>query len=521
MVFTPGIAGEIWYFLEVLQQWPNWSAAERLNELMRPFAGSHTLLTAKIIFLADLKYWSGSGVLTTVTSAFAVLASAVIAWRLLREDSVDSASAALISALVLLSPLQLYTINIQSALHFVLSVLFALLACFAMSREHYGRALVWSLLTLLSSAAGFAVMTLLLAVIGRQVWQRKNISPYFLLCVGLGLAALIWCWPTSAPSAVSFSELITNAAFLFLQLLALPAAIYGDFRWLGVAILLLSLPSIRRFFSAQTMLATDYLVLFGLLLLLSIALGRAALSTWDGEILRYYIFVAPLYLGLFASWMIRLPRFTAVVALCLVMFLIGVGLPVVAVTQSVGQKLALANVTFASGDNQHYARLKLDIFQNGDFLAQQRAFLQEQALDVYAGNVAALPAASEIEQAGCVLQLTSARFSSKKLFRDYWLSAEASNTGQLKQLLGVNEIGRQIPAVEVAKALPLQGWFLTPKTFSWHEHCDLLVPVSWLSAEKRQWFIHLPATKSLTDYRWFGRDNRGQWCLVEINAAQE
>lgn len=518
---TPGIFGEMWDNLAPVQQMAAWGVHEWLAELFRRYAGSHVLFFPKLVFFADFHWFGASGVLSRAASWLAVLGCVGLSgWLLARDfawrDSLSGSgwrypSAFVLAAAIYFSPLEFFVINWQSLLQYTLSVLFGLACAVFLQRQQFGRAWLAALLAALCCGAGVAALGLVLGSVVAAISHRKIVKVRACALLLLTLIALWLVRPE--PQLFALGQYgFSNGVSLYLQLLAYPISAFFDARAVGLCVLLGVLYSGINILRYRADIY-DFVIVFAALVLLSITVGRFNYIPWDSDISRYYIFMAPLWFGVFAKFMLWQTNLRLLALIAAVSFSLLAGLPLLAVTQSVAQKMLLANTVFFNGNTEHYARLKLDVLNPGNRLAQEQAYLKQHQLDVFYRE--SLPRDMQ-STATCHLQLIQQRFATKRRYQDSWF-AETENV--LQTLWAIKADGEQKLAVRVAKQLPLDGWFLTPKTVSWREHWQLLLPVSWLSAEQARWFTHLSAEEKLDQYEWYGRTQGGHWCRVQFQVA--
>lgn len=522
-LYTPGIFGDMWDNLKPTQQMLGWRGAEWAEELFRRYAQSHVLLIPKLIFFIDFDFFGASGALTRWCSVLVSFFCAGAAYycALASRFSISKIMAAVLAVLIFLSPLQIFVVNWHVLLQHCLSVFFALCCCLALAKKRYLMAVMLAVGAALSSGAGVAVLGLSLGVLCIAGIRQRSFTLEQIVALLLVLTAL---WLVRPGSQLFVTALfgVENFFSLLLQLFAFPLSGFYDARWFGVLLLVFCMVSGWRCLWSRAD-SLDFVTVFAGLLLLSVAWGRYHYMSWDADLSRYYIFCAPLLFAVVCRIANFRARVLPIFVLCLVAVNFIAGLPLLAVTNSISQKTALANAVYFNGNNQHYARIKLDALSQDDLLTHEREYLQREQLDVFYRVLQVPVSVQEASRSAsfpsCRLQLLERRHATKKQFVDYWW--QQTSGSKLQQVIAIDEIGKtHFMGVAVANNLPLAGWFLEPRQFSWGEHAGLLIPVAWLPVAEKRWLIHLPALEKLENYQWYGRDNDGQWCKLNFSYRQ-
>ncbi|HQQ74291.1 MAG TPA: hypothetical protein PK031_03990 [Pseudomonadales bacterium] len=524
LVHVDGIFGEMWDTLPAYQLLGEMSITEIARELLRKYALVHIIALPKLGFWIDFHFFGATGRFTHAASFFVLILCFFCAAYIAIRDYQRPITCVVLALLLFFNGFQTFVVNWESLLQYYLAVFFALLAFIAYDRSP-GRLFPPVVLLLLSALscgasiaaiAGFSFMLLVRAVYGVKV-PRPALAGYaiFLLAMALLLN------PDAADSFIlqDPKPFFWNAPNLLLQYLAYPFSAWGDFRWLGFIMLLAVAHSVCRCVIWRTGTLSDYVFCYFFLIACTIALGRYKLMGIDGDVSRYYVYIAPLWYFSILKLLPLSVRLFRVTSAAVCMFLLAGSLASVIVTANMGQKMALARTVALNGNFQHFASQRLDALKGLPAnLENSSAYLRANQMDIYYR----LEEHIEPDAADCHAKLLRQSGTTKGTFVDYVLQenqAIQQTAAPLSSLYLANDDGKILfYGTAFAAVTHLQGWGISLRDVRVSDW-PLLLPLAWLSGEQRQLFIHLPRSVPLNSLSAWAKDTQGNWCRLTVSAS--
>ncbi|HSC76562.1 MAG TPA: hypothetical protein VLB90_10045 [Pseudomonadales bacterium] len=523
LVHVDGIFGEMWDTLPAYQLLGEMSLADIARELLRKYALVHIIALPKLGFWIDFHFFGASGRFTHTASFLVLVLCCLCTIYIAIRDCQRPVICVVLALLLFFNGFQTFVINWESLLQYYLSVFFALLAFIAYDRSP-DRLFFPALLLLLSALscgasiaaiAGFSFMLLIRVFSGVKMPR--------LALAGYAVFLLAMAWLLNPEAADSFilqdpKPFFWNAPNLLLQYLAYPFSAWGDFRWLGFIMLLAVTHSAWRCVIWRTGTLSDYVFCYFFLIACTITLGRYKLMGIDGDVSRYYVYIAPLwYFALLKLLPLSVQLFrVASAAVCI--FLLAGSLASVIVASNMGQKMALARTVALNGNFQHFASQRLDALRGlSANLENSSDYLRANQMDIYYQQEERVGSSDT----NCYAKLLRQSATTKGTFVDYVLQESQKNTVPLSGLYLASDDGKILfYGTAFAAVTHLNGWgvFLRDvRSSDW----PLLLPVSQLKPEQRRLYIHLPRSVPLDSLPAWGQDYRGNWCRLIIDVAQE
>jgi hypothetical protein len=524
LVHSDGIFGEMWDTLPAFRELHSMSFADIGSELLRKYAHVHIIALPKLGFWIDFQLFGASGRFTRsatfVAMALCFVCAVTIAIRAYQRPVICT----LLGLILFFNGCQTFVVNWESLLQYYLAIFFVLLAF--LLYDYRPQKLVWPALCLLlaalscgSSIAGIGGFAFMLLV---RAWHGERLSPITTTGFTMFVLAMVWLlWPEPNTTLVleNPGSFFWNAPNLLLQYLAYPFSAWGDMRWLGTFVLLAVAAVAWNSVILRNGTTADFVLMTFFLLGVTIVLGRYPLMGIDGDVMRYYGFMTPLWyfllLRLFLVLrLLRLPEQwfgVLVVPFCLLVIL--AGLAAVVVTANLGQKMELARIVAINGNVHHLASQRLDALRGlSASLENSRDYLRDHSMDIYYQPVLQVQASDR----QCRAKLLRQSNTTKGSFTDYFLQEDAANPLPLSAMYLADHGGRvQYYGTAFAASTHLEGWGITMKSVrpaDW----PLLLPVSWLPREHRLLYLHLPRQVPLDSLQVWATDRRADWCHLII-----
>lgn len=519
LVHSDGIFGEMWDTLPAFRELHLMSWADIARELLRKYALVHILALPKLGFWVDFAYFGASGRFTRAATFIAMALCCAVAITIAIRDYRRPVACVLLGLVLFFNGCQTFVVNWESLLQYYLAIFFALLA-FLLYDIRPGR-LVWPALCLLLAAlscgssiaaiGGFVFMLLVRAWHGERL--SRVASAVFTLFVLL-MVWLLWPEPNTTVALENPGPFFWNAPNLLLQYLAYPFSAWGDWRWLGFMVLLAVAAVAWDVVIARRGSTGDFVLLAFLLLGGTIVLGRYRLMGIDGDVMRYYGFMTPLWYFLLLRLLRLSDRLFLAVSVPFCSLLVLAGLAAVVVTANLGQKMELARIVALNGNVRHFASQRLDALRGLPAnLENSRDYLREHRMDIYYSLLAHVPATDQL----CRARLVRQGNTTKGTFTDYILQEDAGNAFAITDLYMADERGMvKFYGTAFAVAVHLEGWGIAMKSVSVSDW-SLLLPVSLLPKEQRRLYLHLPRQVPLDSLGIWATDSGRQWCQLLID----
>ena len=521
LVHADGIFGEMWDTLPAYQLLGEMSLADIARELLRKYALVHIIALPKLGFWIDFHFFGASGRFTHAASFLVLVLCFLCATYIAIRDYQRPVTCVVLALLLFFNGFQTFVVNWESLLQYYLAVFFALLA-FIVYDQSPGRLFFPAGLLLLSALscgasiaaiAGFSFMLLIRVFSGVQISR--------LALAGYAVFLLAMAWLLNPDAADSFvlqdpKPFFWNAPNLLLQYLAYPLSAWGDFRWLGCIMLLAVAHSAWRCVIWRTGTLSDYVFCYFFLIACTIVLGRYKLMGIDGDVSRYYVYIAPLWYFSLLKLLplsVQLFKVTSTIA-CI--FLITASLASVIVTANMGQKMALARTVALNGNFQHFASQRLDALKGlSANLENSSAYLRANQMDIYYQREERIEPSDVI----CHAKLLRQSGTTKGTFVDYVLQESQKSTASLSSLYLANDDGKILfYGTAFAAVTHLNGWGISVRDVRVSDW-PLLLPSAWLPGEQRRLYIHLPRAVPLSSSSMWAKDTQGNWCRLMLNAS--
>ncbi len=518
LVHSDGIFGEMWDTLPAFRELPAMSLADIGRELLRKYALVHILALPKLGFWADFAYFGASGRFTRSATFIAMALCFAVAVTIAIREYRRPVACLLLGLVLFFNGCQTFVINWESLLQYYLAIFFALLAF--LLYDVRPRRLGWPALCLLLAAlscgssiaaiGGFSCMLLVRAWHGERL--SRAASGTFAVFVLL-MVWLLWPEPNTTLVLDNPGPFFWNAPNLLLQYLAYPFSAWGDLRWLGAIVLLAVAVVAWHVVVLPRGTTGDFVLLAFFLLGGTIVLGRYPLMGIDGDVMRYYGFMTPLWYFLLLRLLRVSARLFLAVAVPFSVLVVVAGLAAVVVTANLGQKMELARIVALNGNVRHFASQRLDALRGLPAnLENSRDYLRERRMDIYHGLLSEVPATEQ----QCHARLVRQGNTTKGTFTDYILQEDAGNAFPITRLYLADERGAvQFYGAAFAAVLHLEGWGIALKSVRASDW-PLLLPVSLLPQEMRRLYLHLPRETGLDSLPSWATDGRGQWCRLAI-----
>jgi hypothetical protein len=523
LVHQDGILGEMWDTLPAYRLLGELDAIGIGRELLRKYALVHIIALPKLAFWTDFHFFGASGRFTHASSFVVLFLCFLCVVNVANREYRRPVACVLLALLLFFNGLQTFVINWESLLQYYLSVFFALLAFIVYERNPAN--LLWSAALLLLSGlscgasiaavAGFSFM-ILVRIFEGSVPHRNALIVYALF-----LLFMAWLlYPDVAPDIArqEAGHFFWNAPNMLLQYLAYPFSAWGDFRWLGLLVVATVGHSVWRCVVWRTGTLSDYLFCYFFLIACTIALGRYKWMGLDADVMRYYVYIAPLwYFTLLKLLRVSIPLFR-IVCVAFGILLIAGSLASVVVAANMAQKVGLARTVALNGNFQHFANQRLDVTRSLPANLQNSSeYLRSNAMDIY------YQLEREVVQgdAICRAHLLRQSATTKGSFVDYILQEDAGNSSLLSGFYLAGNDGKILYyGTAFAAVTHLGGWGIALRDVR-PSDWPLLLPSFWLKPEQRQLYMHLPRSVPLDSLPAWGQDYRGNWCRLNISAAQE
>lgn len=523
-----GIFGEMWDTLPAYRVLGDMGFADIAHELLRKYALVHIIALPKLGFWIDFHFFGASGQFTRassfIVSSLCFLLTVFIAIKQYQRPAI----CVVLGALLFFNGFQAYVISWESLLQYYLAVFFALLAFMEYDRRPAKLLLpsVLLLLTGFSCGASIAAIAGFSFMLFAQYWNGVRPSHKALVAYTGFLLLMAWLlYPDSATHVAQQNILgqetrpfFWHAPGLLLQYLAFPFSAWGEFRWLGLFVLLSVVHSVWVCLVKRKGLLSDYVLIYFFLIACTIALGRYKAMGMDGDVSRYYVYIAPLWFFSLLK-LLKFPAgfFYAVATGFCALLLVG-SLESVVVLTNLANKMEMARVVALNGNFRHFASQRLDATGGLEANLQNSSdYLRANNMDIYYRSE------TEVKQsdAVCHVQLVRKSFTTKGGFVDYALKESSENTSRLSAVYLADEAGKIIYyGTAYAAVTHLDGWAIALRDVKLSDW-PLLLPLSWLKPEQRLLYIHLPRSVPLDSLPAWGQDYRGNWCRLVINVAQE
>jgi hypothetical protein len=523
LVHRNGIFGEMWDTLPAYRVLGEMHAADVLRELLRKYAFVHILALPKLGFWIDFHFFGASGQFTRASSFLVSLLCAASMILVATRTYQRTTACVLLGALLFFNGFQAYVINWESLLQYYLAVFFALLAFIEYDKNRTKLLLpsIFLLLSGLSCGAGIAAVAGFSFMVFMQYLNDEKPPRIAMVVYAVFVLLLLYMLFPEAGGAFPqhmAAPFFWNAPGLLLQYLAFPFSAWGDFRWVGLPVLFSVIHSLWVCIVLRRGALPDYLLVFFFLIACTVVLGRYKVMGIDGDVSRYYVYMAPLWffsLLKLSTWNQIVFRATATV-FC-VLLLMG-SLASSVVLANLANKMAMARTVALNGNFRHFASQRLDATGEKEATLQNSAdYLHANSMDIYYGRETAVKS----NQAVCRADLLRKAVTSKGGFVDYVLAESPENVSRLSALYLADEAGNILYyGTPFAAVTHLDGWAVAlrdVKLTDW----PLLLPLSWLKPEQRLLYIHLPRAVPLDSLPAWGEDYRGNWCRLLISAAPE
>lgn len=522
-VHQDGIFGEMWDTLPAYRLLGELGAVDIGRELLRKYAFVHIIALPKLAFWIDFHFFGASGRFTHASSFVVLFLCFLCVVSIANHEYRRPVACVILALLLFFNGFQSFVINWESLLQYYLAVLFGLLAFISYERNPSSLFLP-SLLLLLSAfscgagiaaIAGFSFM-LLVRLLDSRASLRWNLAVYAVFVL---LMAWLLAPESSAGGGVQDARpFFWNAPNLLLQYLAYPFSAWGDFRWLGLLVVTIVGHSVWRCVIRRTGTLSDYVLCYFFLIACTIVLGRYKLMGRDADVMRYYVYIAPLWYFTLLKLLPVSIRLFRVVCVAFGVLLIAGSLASVAVTANMAQKMGLGRTVALNGNFQHFANQRLDVTRTLPANLQNSSeYLRSNAMDIYYLSEREVVQGDAICRARLLRQSTTTKGS----FVDYILQEDADSTSPLSGFyLASNDRKILFYGTAFAAVTHLGGWGIALRDVR-PSDWPLLLPLSWLKPEQRQLYTHLPRSVPLDSLPAWGQDYRGNWCRLVISAAQE
>lgn len=518
LVHSDGIFGEMWDTLPAFRELHTMSLADIGRELLRKYAHVHIIALPKLGFWIDFAFFGASGrftrAVTFVSMVLCFACAVAIAIREYRRPVV----CVLLGLVLFFNGCQTFVINWESLLQYYLAIFFALLAFLVYDRSP--QRLWWPALCLLLAAlscgssiaaiGGFAFMLLV------RAWYGERLSRSSATGFAVFVLVMVWLlWPEqhNMPALENPGPFFWNAPDLLLQYLAYPFSAWGDLRWLGCIVLLAVIAVAWHVVVSGRGTTADFVLLAFFLLGVTIVLGRYPLMGIDGDVMRYFGFMTPLWYFLLLRLLRVSVRVFALVSVLSCTLLVVAGLAAVVVTANLGQKMELAGTVAINGNFRHFASQRQDALRGLEAtMENSHDYLREHGLDIYYRRVLKVQSSDR----ECRARLLKQANTTRGTFTDYVFGEVATNPFALQSLYLADGAGNvQYYGTAFAAVTHLDGWGIPMKAVRFTDW-PLLLPVSLLSREQRRLYLHLPRDVSPESLPAWATDSRGQWCRLVI-----
>ncbi|HQQ62747.1 MAG TPA: hypothetical protein PLF22_04155 [Pseudomonadales bacterium] len=527
-VHAPGILGDMWDMLAGYQQLGSATPRAILHELLRQFAGVHTLFIPKLFFWLNFGLFAGSGVLLKCLSFMLCGANMLLLCLLVRRDlaSVSPVPVFLAAVLVFFNGLQTLVIEWDFLVQHYFAIFFTLLAfsvCDVRGQQLSPRQLLKAcclvLLAVLSCGSGLAS----LLALGFYLLCRRERFSVLILYVFFSVLLWLLLKPVASDSADAFAvahHLQPNAFFwsgmdLLFRYLSFPFSAWLDCRWLGVAVTLAALHSAWVCVKHHDASLRDVLLVYFFIIALTVMWGRYRFFTPDTDLSRFYVYLAPLwFLSLLKIADVSVRGFyLAAISLCTALVL--AGLFAIAVAADHAGRMQLSAVVARNGNFSHLAGLRLNAMVQGESaLQQQHDYLQVNDMDIYSDNDAAILSLPETQPcAATVLRRTAV---TKGTYVDYLLRGSDANGSALQDWILVDPaVNQHYAGAVVAERVRMKGWQLRLNEISLQDWL-LLLPARFLGVDQTVLYTHLPRTVSLDSLQLWARTAGDQRCRLQL-----
>ncbi len=527
LAHSDGIFGEMWDTLPAFRQISELGVLGIAQELLRKYAQVHILAVPKLFFWIDFAWFGASGRFIRTASFLVSFACAGCLLRIALRDFQRPIACTIFALLLFFNPLQAYVINWESLLQYYLSVLFAVLAL--MTGWYWQRRLWLSCCFLVLSAfscgsgiAAIAAFSFLLLV---QWLRGRKYSSTVCFCYVVFLWVMGYILlPDATPNTVIQNEFsfFWTAPNLLLQYLAFPFSAWGDFRWLGAWICLSVLHSVWRCLIQRPGTLSDHVLILFFIIACTIVWGRYKTMGGDGDVSRYYVYMAPLwYFSLLKCWNTK-NRLIGVLAGIAVLGMLLASIASSVVLGNYANKMEMAKVVALNGNMQHLARVREDVLRSlPATLENSRDYLRAQQMDIYYQ----LRTSVEPTDAICRASVVRKTPTTRNKFVDYILQEDSKNAEKIRKIYLADKQGAVLYyGTAFAAQTHIAGWNIALRDVRLRDW-PLLLPVQWLPLAERQLFVHLPRAVDLSGLQWLGEDRHSNLCrlIIEkpLSAAQE